>query len=203
MVERYLEKYPSQVAVGLALHRSRVNACRSLGIDEEEIDSALRERIIRSAAKFDPNKLSNKTGNPILFETYANGSIGFALLHIMRKKNKEITIGSKQIISEQHSNRDNDTILDDIADKSVFQNDEVYRINDLKQILETALLKISDDERELLQMRFGLAGFEPHTREAIAKKEGVTKERIGQREGEAKENLRRLIPAEIHDLLNS
>lgn len=203
MVERYLEKYPSQVAVGLALHRSRVNACRSLGIDEEEINSELREKIIRSAAKFDPNKLSNKTGKPILFETYANGSIGFALLDIMRKKNKETTIGSKSIISEQHSKNDNETNLNDIADKSVFQNDEAHRINDLKQLLETALLKISDDERELLQMRFGLAGLESHTLEAIAKKEGVTKERIRQREERAKENLLRWIPVEIHDLLNS
>jgi RNA polymerase primary sigma factor len=58
--------------------------------------------------------------------------------------------------------------------------------------LERALAGLSDKEREILRLRFGLGDDREHTLEEIGERYGLTRERIRQIEGKALRRLRRL-----------
>jgi RNA polymerase primary sigma factor len=60
----------------------------------------------------------------------------------------------------------------------------------LKEQIQAALGVLSDREREVLQMRFGLADGQDHTLEEVGKFFGVTRERIRQIEAKALRKLR-------------
>ena len=73
-----------------------------------------------------------------------------------------------------------------------------------REDLESVLRDLPDAERDVLRLRFGLAGEEPMTLEAIGRKLGVTRERVRQIEAGALGRLRRLMAArgmEAQDLL--
>ena len=60
----------------------------------------------------------------------------------------------------------------------------------LKEQIRNALGVLSDREREVLQMRFGLLDGQDHTLEEVGKHFGVTRERIRQIEAKALRKLR-------------
>jgi len=60
----------------------------------------------------------------------------------------------------------------------------------LKEQIQSALSVLNDREREVLQMRFGLADGEDHTLEEVGRFFGVTRERIRQIEAKALRKLR-------------
>ena len=61
---------------------------------------------------------------------------------------------------------------------------------DLDTKLQEALETLSPREREVLTLRFGLEGNQPHTLEAISQKFGVSRERIRQIERKALYKIR-------------
>ncbi len=65
----------------------------------------------------------------------------------------------------------------------------------LKKELKTRLLKLTEREREILRMRFGLDEEQPLTLEEVGRELGITRERVRQIEGEALLKLRGAIEA--------
>lgn len=66
-------------------------------------------------------------------------------------------------------------------------------MHDLSQVLEEALLVLSEKERTVVTQRFALAGDGRRTLEAIGQKFGITRERVRQIESIALQKLRRTI----------
>jgi RNA polymerase primary sigma factor len=63
--------------------------------------------------------------------------------------------------------------------------DEVTERRLQNEALEAALSALSDRDREVLQLRYGLGGEEPHTLEHIGRRLGLTRERVRQIEVES------------------
>lgn len=84
-------------------------------------------------------------------------------------------------------------VLDLVEDESAVQPDAgVEQMFDKERVVNL-LEKMSDREREILDMRFGLAHGKTHTLAQVAKKMGVSRERIRQIEEEALKKLRKFV----------
>ena len=114
-------------------------------------------------------------------------------LHIPREKIEEInlwlstkTSSLEAPIGEEEENQiqdlvENDSVISpDAAVEAVFDKERVDGLMD----------KMSDRERQVLDMRFGLENSKTHTLAEVAKKLGVSRERIRQIEEEAIKKLR-------------
>ena len=58
-----------------------------------------------------------------------------------------------------------------------------------EESLRRALGDLTERQRRVLELRYGIAGDDPHSLEAIGKELGLTRERVRQIEAEALENL--------------
>jgi RNA polymerase primary sigma factor len=84
-------------------------------------------------------------------------------------------------------------VLDLVEDENAVQPDvSVEQMFD-KERVDNLLEKMSDREREILDMRFGLISGKTHTLAEVAKKMKVSRERIRQIEEEALKKLRRFV----------
>jgi RNA polymerase primary sigma factor len=89
-------------------------------------------------------------------------------------------------IGQEDSSQLGDFIEDDKVAGPVDQANKQL----LKEQIRSALGVLSDREREVLQMRFGLLDGQDHTLEEVGKHFGVTRERIRQIEAKALRKLR-------------
>jgi RNA polymerase primary sigma factor len=88
-------------------------------------------------------------------------------------------------------NSDDATELGDfLADESVVEPGDAASKELLREQIRTVLGHLSDREREVLEMRFGLTDGKDHTLEEVGKSFGVTRERIRQIEAKALRKLR-------------
>jgi RNA polymerase primary sigma factor len=85
---------------------------------------------------------------------------------------------------------DNSQLGDFIEDDKVLGPMDAASRQLLKEQIRSALGVLSDREREVLEMRFGLADGQDHTLEEVGKHFGVTRERIRQIEAKALRKLR-------------
>ncbi len=84
-------------------------------------------------------------------------------------------------------------LLDTIPDERV-QDPTVNIQNDgLNTNLDTWLLKLNDKQREVVERRFGLHGYENSTLEQVANELGVTRERVRQIQMDALRRLRDIL----------
>jgi RNA polymerase primary sigma factor len=81
-------------------------------------------------------------------------------------------------------------LVDFIADKSVVEPDDAASNQLLREQVRNVLGHLSDRERQVLEMRFGLKDGKDHTLEEVGKEFGVTRERIRQIEAKALRKLR-------------
>lgn len=89
---------------------------------------------------------------------------------------------------------DENQVLDLVENQNVVQPDEAVEKMFDKERVDNLLEKMSDREREVLDMRFGLATEgTTHTLAEVAKKMGVSRERIRQIEEEALKKLRKFV----------
>ncbi|PLX90848.1 MAG: RNA polymerase subunit sigma [Desulfuromonas sp.] len=100
----------------------------------------------------------------------------------------------KKTYSIEHPMGDNSdySLIDTIEDKNIA--DPGTLIEDLDRYAHVAewLDSLSENEREILVLRFGLDDREPQTLDTIGQKFGVTRERIRQIEAKSLEKLRRI-----------
>jgi len=92
-------------------------------------------------------------------------------------------------IGEEEENQISDLVEND----SVVSPDAVAEVNFDKERVDGLLGKMSEREKRILDMRFGLADNKSHTLAEAAKKLGVSRERIRQIEEEALKKLRSFV----------
>jgi len=91
---------------------------------------------------------------------------------------------------------DESQISDLVEDEAAIPPDaEIRRFLDRERI-DNLLEMMTDREKEVLDMRFGLADAKPHTLAEVSNKLGVSRERIRQIEEEALRKLRRFVIAQ-------
>jgi RNA polymerase primary sigma factor len=87
-------------------------------------------------------------------------------------------------------NEDNSSLVDFIADESVVNPVDETNRGLLREQMAEILSSLTEREREVLALRFGLNGGESHTLEEVGQRFGVTRERIRQIEAKALRKLR-------------
>jgi RNA polymerase primary sigma factor len=87
-------------------------------------------------------------------------------------------------------NEENSALVDFIADESVVNPVDETNRGLLREQMAEILSSLSEREREVLALRFGLDDGESHTLEEVGQKFGVTRERIRQIEAKALRKLR-------------
>ena len=84
-------------------------------------------------------------------------------------------------------------LLDTIADENATDPTEHIQADDLSGHLDAWLGKLNDKQREVVERRFGLHGYENSTLEQVANELGVTRERVRQIQMDALKRLRGIL----------
>ncbi len=110
----------------------------------------------------------------------------------------------KKTFSIEHPMGDNEdySLIDTIEDKNM--TDPGSMIEDLDRFAQVMdwMADLSENEREILAMRFGLDDREPQTLDTIGQKFGVTRERIRQIEAKSLAKLRKTVQERLPDESN-
>ena len=88
------------------------------------------------------------------------------------------------------------TLLDAIPDENNMDPVLLLQDNDVKDNIENWLAQLSDKQREVVERRFGLHGYDVSTLEEVGNSIGVTRERVRQIQIEALRKLRDILEAE-------
>lgn len=90
--------------------------------------------------------------------------------------------------------RGSDTpVIDSIADEGKNDPDAVLQSDDVRSHLDGWLNQLNDKQREVVERRFGLHGYEISTLEEVGNEIGVTRERVRQIQIEALKRLREVL----------
>ena len=84
-------------------------------------------------------------------------------------------------------------LLDTIADENTMDPTEHIQADDLSSHLDEWLAKLNGKQREVVERRFGLHGYENSTLEQVANELGVTRERVRQIQMDALKRLRGIL----------
>ena len=87
-------------------------------------------------------------------------------------------------------------LLDTIADENAKDPTEHIQADDLSGHLDEWLSKLNEKQREVVERRFGLHGYENSTLEQVANELGVTRERVRQIQMDALKRLRGILEQE-------
>ncbi len=87
-------------------------------------------------------------------------------------------------------------LLDTIADENAMDPTEHIQADDISGHLDDWLSKLNDKQREVVERRFGLHGYENSTLEQVANELGVTRERVRQIQMDALKRLRGILEQE-------
>lgn len=87
-------------------------------------------------------------------------------------------------------------LLDAIPDDNNTDPSALLQSEDLHNVLERWLDKLSDKQREVVERRFGLNGYDKATLEQVGSSIGVTRERVRQIQMDALKRLRQILESE-------
>jgi RNA polymerase nonessential primary-like sigma factor len=90
------------------------------------------------------------------------------------------------------------SVLDAIPDEHGVDPSKLVQVEDVHEVLEKWLGRLSDKQRAVVERRFGLHGFEKCTLEQVGDEIGVTRERVRQIQMDALSRLRTIM--ESHGL---
>ncbi|RMG38246.1 MAG: RNA polymerase sigma factor RpoS [Gammaproteobacteria bacterium] len=93
-------------------------------------------------------------------------------------------------------------LLDTIADDRVSDPTASLQADDIHAHLDDWLARLNDKQREVVERRFGLHGYENATLEQVAKELGVTRERVRQIQMDALKRLRHILEQEGYNVEN-
>ena len=88
------------------------------------------------------------------------------------------------------------TLLDTIPDVNVKDPTETLQEESVHSSLEDCLSQLSDKQREVVERRFGLHGYQVSTLEEVGQEIGVTRERVRQIQMDALKKLKRILEHE-------
>jgi len=88
------------------------------------------------------------------------------------------------------------SLLDAIPDDGESDPFQMLQDQDLYSVVDVWLSRLTEKQREVVQRRFGLNGFEKATLEEVGNCIGVTRERVRQIQMDALKRLRRLLEKE-------
>ncbi|MFV0317936.1 MAG: RNA polymerase sigma factor RpoD [Microthrixaceae bacterium] len=102
-----------------------------------------------------------------------------------------LRIGQDPLSLDSPVGDEDDSFLGDfIEDQQVAMPADVATARSLSEQITEALDELSDREKDVVRMRFGLDGGQPHTLEEVGQRFGVTRERIRQIESKTLAKLR-------------
>ena len=84
-------------------------------------------------------------------------------------------------------------LLDTLSDENLPDPANLIEMENMRAMLDRWLQALSDKQRQVIEMRFGLKGSERATLEQVGAKLGVTRERVRQIQVEAMRRLRQLL----------
>lgn len=153
------------------------------GINIEDLVSIGTIGLIKAVNTFDPDK-------NIKLATYASRCIENEILMYLRRNNKI----RSEVSFDEPLNIDwdgNELLLSDVLGT---ENDTIYKnIEDQvdRKLLKKALDKLSDRERTIMELRFGLAGEEEKTQKDVADLLGISQSYISRLEKRIIKRLRK------------
>jgi RNA polymerase nonessential primary-like sigma factor len=93
-------------------------------------------------------------------------------------------------------------LLDTIADDKADDPTDLLQTDGINAHLDEWLARLNDKQREVVERRFGLHGYENATLEQVANELGVTRERVRQIQMEALKRLRNILENEGYNIDN-
>ncbi len=191
-----------------AITRAIADQARTIRIPVHMIESI--NRLTRAMRRLEQEEGRNPTAEEIAIElgfvddedrrlieqakqrgTQLPAEVRFRLRRAARKVRQIMTISQEPMSLEMPmGNEDNSALMDFIPDNSVPSPLELTNRELLKQDVSDVLDILTDREREVLAMRFGLLDGETHTLEEVGNHLGVTRERVRQIESKALRKLR-------------
>lgn len=91
------------------------------------------------------------------------------------------------------------TLIDAIPDENSIDPSELLQDADMRGNIDDWLNKLSDKQREVVERRFGLHGYDISTLEQVGEQIGVTRERVRQIQIEALKRLREIMESQGFD----
>lgn len=132
-------------------------------------------------------RLSQDLGRePLAEEIATEMGIDVEKIHVIEQINQE-TVSLEQPIGDDD---DKSTRGEFIPDDKILRPDQDTSRRILSDQIKEVLNELSDKEREILELRYGLIDGVQHTLEEVGQKFGVTRERIRQIEAKVHEKLR-------------
>jgi len=93
-------------------------------------------------------------------------------------------------------------LLDTIADENASDPTSFLQVDGINAHIDEWLGKLNDKQREVVERRFGLHGYENATLEQVAQELGVTRERVRQIQMDALKRLRKILEQEGFNVEN-
>jgi len=166
------------------LMRVQRDLVQKLGADPSAEQIALEMEFL-SKEERDAIKLIRREGRPL------DASLQRKLRRAAQKVRKIMRISQEPMSLDMPIGQEDSSQLGDfIPDENLPGPVDAASKQLLKEQIRNALGVLSDREREVLQMRFGLVDGQDHTLEEVGKHFGVTRERIRQIEAKALRKLR-------------
>jgi RNA polymerase nonessential primary-like sigma factor len=88
------------------------------------------------------------------------------------------------------------SLLDAIPDENNLDPSELLQDEDVRGNIDAWLAKLTDKQREVVERRFGLHGYDTSTLEQVGEQIGVTRERVRQIQIEALKRLREIMESQ-------
>jgi RNA polymerase primary sigma factor len=152
---------------------------------EPSLDELALETDLLSSADAEAIKLARQTNQPLDSELQRRW--GWATMKVQRiLQSAEEPISLERPVGDEESSQLGDFIEDDEALEPM---DAAAR-EMLREQVQSALAALSERERQVLELRFGLIDGKDHTLEEVSRYFNVTRERIRQIEAKALRKLR-------------
>jgi RNA polymerase sigma factor (sigma-70 family) len=107
-----------------------------------------------------------------------------------RRELEDVCLSTAQPLSLDHTDSENDATIADFLESRFQPPDRRALSTDIRERIETALTSLSDREKTIITLRFGLMDDEPCTLAQLGRIFGVSRERIRQIESAALVKLR-------------